>query len=45
MEELGVTLINLKYLGAMENIFTMDGEITTRLIYLPGRYKRKRGLR
>lgn len=26
MEELGVTLINLKYLGAMENIFTMNGE-------------------
>ena len=25
MEELGVTLINLKYLGVMENIFTMDG--------------------
>lgn len=26
MEELGVTLINLRYFGVTENIFTMDGE-------------------
>ena len=26
MEELGVTLINLKYIGITENIFTMNGE-------------------
>jgi len=26
MEELGVTLINLKYLGVIENIFSMEGK-------------------